>query len=64
MKLIYEHFDSLGQYLDVIEKRKPNKVFTEQVLASNDGNYHFTLTRSYEEATDLARTGYKEGLDG
>lgn len=63
MKLIHEHFDSLSQYLDAIEKRKPNKVFAGQTLSSNDGNYNFTLTRSYEEATDLARTGYKEGLD-
>lgn len=63
MKLIHEHFDSLGRYLGVIENRKPNRVFTGQSLHSNDRDRSFTLTESYAEACELARDGYKEGLD-
>ena len=63
MKLIHEHFNSLGQYLDVIESRKPNRVFAGHSLHSSDRDRAFTLTDSYEEANALARIGYKEGLD-
>lgn len=63
MKIIYEHFDSLGQYLDTIQARKVNRVFSGHSLHSEDRDYNFTLTESYEEANELARTGYKEGLD-
>lgn len=63
MKIIYEHFDSLGQYLDTIQVRKVNRVFSGHSLHSEDRDYSFTLTESYEEANELARTGYKEGLD-
>lgn len=63
MKIIYEHFDSLGRYLETIENRKPNRVFVGHELSSREGGRSFSLTGSYEEATELARTGYKEGLD-
>lgn len=63
MKIIYEHFDSLGQYLEIIESRKVNHVFAGHSLSSEDRNYDFSLTKSYEEANELARIGYKEGLD-
>ena len=63
MKIIYEQFDSLGQYLDTIAERKPNQVFSGCSLHSNDRDRAFTLTNSYEEASELARTGYKDGLD-
>lgn len=62
MKLIYEHFDSLGQYLDVIGKRRPNRVFEGHELSSKENGRSFSLTGSYEEADELARAGYKEGL--
>lgn len=63
MKIIYEHFDSLGRYLETIENRKPNRVFSGYSLHSKDRDRDFTLTDSYEEANELARVGYKEGLD-
>lgn len=63
MNLIIEHFESFNQYLEVIDNRKPNKVFADQTLASKDRDYKFTLTSSYQEASELARVGYKEGLD-
>lgn len=63
MKLVVEKFESLNQYLDVIEARKPNKVFAGEMLSSKSGGRRFTLTDSYEEANEIARVGYKEGLD-
>lgn len=63
MRIIYEHFDSLGRYLDTIQARRVNRVFSGCSLRSEDRDYNFTLTNSYEEANELARTGYKEGLD-
>ena len=62
-KIIIEQFSSLGQFLDTISARTPNKVFKVRPLASEDKDYDFTKTHSYDEATSLARTGYKEGLD-
>lgn len=64
MKLVVEKFDSLNQYLDVIKSRKPNAVFeNEKELASESEGFSFTHTNSYSEADELARVGYKEGLD-
>jgi len=64
MKLIYETFDTLEQYTDTIESRPTNRVFVHKgSLSSDDRDYDFSLTHSYAEAGDLARRGYKEGLD-
>ncbi len=63
MKLVIEKFDSLSQYLDIIEKRKPNEIFAKEELASETGNFSFTHTKSYTEANEIARVGYKDGLD-
>lgn len=64
-KIIIEQFGSLGQFLDTISAREVNKVFScrKNCLGSNNPDYNFSLTHSYDEATSLARTGYKEGLD-
>ena len=63
MKIIFEEFDSLGNYLKTIDARPVNKVFSGEDLSSKTGSYHFTETGSYEEATELARIGYRDGLD-
>jgi len=63
-QVVVEEFGSLGQYIDVIGKRKLNKVFSERdYLASEDNNYDFRRTHTYEESVELATNGYKEGLD-
>jgi hypothetical protein len=64
--IIYEEFNSLAEWIGIINKRKLNMVFEgtkREYLASNNNNYDFFMTNSYEEATMLALNGYKEGLD-
>jgi hypothetical protein len=64
MKEVVEKFASLAEYLNVIGKRKPNKVFEDfETQYSINSSYNFTLTNSYEESVELATKGYKEGLD-
>jgi len=63
INIIFEEFGSLAEFVEVIGKRKVNKVFQEKDQASNEANYSFTLSHDYEEATKLALNGYKEGLD-
>jgi len=63
INIIYEEFNSLAEYVGIIDKRKPNNVFEDQRLSSHDNDYDFSMTNSYEEATMLALNGYKEGLD-
>jgi len=61
--VVIEEFSSLGQYIDVIGKRKINKVFSRKSLSSEMRDYDFTLTHDYEESVKIATEGYKEGLD-
>lgn len=62
-KLIYESFNGLGQYMDIISERRPNRVFSGSSLSSDERGSGFTLTNSYSDACELARNGYKDGLD-
>ena len=66
INIIHEEFGSLAEYVDIIGKRKSNKVFEifqEKHLSSYKEDSDFSLTESYEEATELALNGYKKGLD-
>jgi len=65
MKLIRETFDNIEHYFNTINTRTINRVFAPRSShpASNDSDYDFTYTHSYAEAEDIARRGYKEGLD-
>lgn len=66
MKIIFEEFNGLNQYIDVISKRRLNNVFSSRSydLGSAKEDYSFTLTHSYDEACEIARIGYKNGLVG
>jgi len=62
--IIYEEFNSLAEYISIIGNREINKVFSNREhLGSNYKDFEFSLTHNYEEATELALNGYKEGLD-
>jgi hypothetical protein len=63
MDNVVEKFNSLTEYIDVIGKRKTNRLFEDHQLGSIDNDYNFSLTNSYEESVELALNGYKEGLD-
>jgi len=63
-ELVIEEFNSLGQYISVIGKRKTNKLFsTREELGSQRENENYYKTKSYDESVMLATNGYKEGLD-
>lgn len=54
-------FESLEEYIRVIGSRPKNKVM-QYKDKSVIGDKYFTGTNSYEEATELALKGYKDGL--
>lgn len=61
-----EFFDSISVFLEVLETRPTNKVFQGEILHSilvSRDRDSFTGTRSYEEAVDICRLGYKDILD-
>lgn len=63
-KLVVEEFDSLTQYIDVIGHRKTNLLFDGHSLSSekkDDGD--FSLVKTYNESVNIAKNGYKEGLE-
>ena len=64
MKIIHEQFESFGQYLTAIDGRPINKVFKHRLPASQTrGRDDFMMTYDYAEASELAKVGYKDGLD-
>lgn len=56
-----EYFDSINQFLSVINSRKNNEVMRGKD-SSRTGDSYFTGTRSYEEATKLLENGWDEVL--
>lgn len=61
MNFIYEEFDNINYLLSTLENRKNNFIMRNE-HASEISDYDFTKTNSYEEATTMLRTGYKEVL--
>lgn len=61
MKIIKEHFKSIYQLLNTLDKR-PNNSAMEDSDSSRSGDYDFTGSHSYEEAVQLFREGYTEIL--
>jgi len=62
--LVFEQFDSLGEYISIIGKRKVNKVFYGCIeQRSEDDDCDFRGTHSYEESVELALNGYKDGCN-
>lgn len=60
---ITETFNGVHEFLNVIGKREPNKVFKGNTLSSEKGDYDFTMTKDYAESEELMGTGYKDGLN-
>lgn len=63
-KLIIEKFESITEYLDALENRPVNSVFSGSDLSSNTGDMSFCYSSSWEESVSLLRNGYEEGLIG
>jgi hypothetical protein len=62
MKIVKEHFKSISQMMDTLDKRPNNKIMRYQNSSSQKGNADWYGTSSYEEASQLMRTGYTEIL--
>lgn len=60
---ITETFNGVNEFLNVIGKREPNKVFKGETLSSEHGSSEFTMTKDYAESVELMTTGYKDGLN-
>lgn len=60
---ITETFNGVNEFLNVIGKREPNKVFKGEKLNSEHSSSEFTMTKDYAESVELMTTGYKEGLN-
>ena len=60
---ITETFNGVNEFLNVIGKREPNKVFKGEKLSSEHGSSEFTMTKDYAESVELMTTGYKDGLN-
>ncbi len=60
---IFETFNGVNEFLNVIGKRKPNMVFKHATLSSEHGDAEFTMTKDYAESEQLMAAGYKEGLN-
>lgn len=62
MKLNVEHFKSISEMMDILDKRPNNEIMKNQHSSSQKGDRRWYGTDSYEEASQLMRTGYTEIL--
>lgn len=58
MKIVKEHFNSISEMMDIFDKRPNNKIMQYENSSSTKGDMHWYGTDSYEEASQLMRTGY------
>lgn len=62
MRILKEHFNSIHQMLEIVNKRSNNEVMKNQNSSQTDDE-EFTLTESWEQAIDLFQYGYKDIMD-
>lgn len=63
MKVVKEHFQSIHQMLENINKRPKNEVMRGRESASYTGSEDFTLTESWDKAIYLFKYGYTDILE-
>lgn len=57
-----ESFSSVQEFINIISKRTPNKVFSDYGRKDSENNSErFTGSKSWDEAQTLFKRGYKEG---
>ena len=62
MKIVKEHFKSISEMMDILDKRPNNEIMKYQNSSQIKGDRGWYGTDSYEEASTLMRTGYKDIL--
>lgn len=60
MKIVKEHFNSISEMMDILDKRPNNKIMQHEHSSSTEGDRRWYGTNTYEEASQLMRTGYTE----
>lgn len=70
MKIVKEYFKSISEMMDILDKRPNNEIMKHENSSSVKGDKSWYGSESYEEASQLMRTGYtdilpkiKEGLN-
>lgn len=59
---VIERFNGVNDFVNTIQKRKPNKVWAGKELSSETGDTQFTMTKDYAESVDIMTKGYADGL--
>lgn len=62
MKINHERFESLDNFMKVIENRPKNERM-KNANSSRSGSKDFTGTKNFEEALDLLKNGYEKPLE-
>lgn len=62
MKIVKERFKSISEMMEMLDKRPNNKIMEGENSSSRKGDRGWYGTDSYEEASQLMRTGWKEIL--
>lgn len=62
LKIVKEQFKSISEMMNVLDKRPNNDIMRNQHSSSQKGERDWFGTESYEEASQLIRTGYTEIL--
>lgn len=62
MKIVKEHFKSISEMMDILDKRPNSKIMSGCRSSQEKGDPHWYGTSSYDEASRLMRTGYTEIL--
>lgn len=62
LKIVKEHFSSISEMMNVLDKRPNNEIMKHCDSSSRKGDRDWYGTSSYEEASQLMRTGYTEIL--
>lgn len=63
MEYIIENFSDINELVRVLDKRKPNTVFSGHELQSNGDDEYWYGTSTYTEAVELIRNGFTEPLE-
>lgn len=62
LKIVKEQFKSISEMMNILDKRPNNDIMQHEHSSSRKGNKDWYGTESYEEASQLMRTGYVEIL--
>lgn len=60
--IVIERYNGVNEFVTIIGKRTPNKVFAGKDLSSDTGSKKFTMTKNYADSVEIMTKGYADGL--